>query len=100
MLRCKVLGDGNFPLVTVGKEFFLVVYQLFVCLCRKLVVRALHDGIHWARLLTESAVDTLGHVNIVLRRLTTPVLTLVRFYGDSLLFAVNVCKLINGQVWK
>ena len=55
----------GFPTVTVGKELGLVVQQLFVCFGRELEVRTKDNSIDGAGLLAETAVDALGHVNIV-----------------------------------
>ena len=38
----------------------------------------------WAGLLAETAIDALGHVDVIARRLAAAVLALVRFDGDRL----------------
>lgn len=48
MIRCEVLGDCDFPSITVRQKFFLVVQELFVSFRSELVVRAFDDGIHGA----------------------------------------------------
>lgn len=73
MVRGEVLGDRHLPSVTVGKQLLLIVKQLFVSLRGELVVGALHDGIHGARLLAEAAVNALGHVDIVTGRSATAI---------------------------
>ena len=57
--------DLSLPLVTIIQQFLLVVQQLLVGLRGELEVGPLHDGIDRAGLLTEAAVDALGHVDVV-----------------------------------
>ena len=64
-INSKVLGDGHFPLVSVGQQLLLVVQQLFVRLCGELEVRTFHDGVHGTGFLAEAAVDALRHVDVV-----------------------------------
>jgi hypothetical protein len=80
----QVLGDSHLPLITVRQELFLVVQQLLVRLRGKLVVRTLHNGVHGTGLLTEPAVDALGHVNIVPGRTATAVVAHRRLNSDCL----------------
>jgi len=54
------------PLVTVLDELLLIVKELLVKESRVLVVGTFNDSVHGASLLTESAKDALGHVNVVL----------------------------------
>jgi hypothetical protein len=93
------------PLVTVRQELLFVVQQLLASLSGVLLVRrciagvsiyptcspegvlTLNNGIDGARLLAETAVDTLGHVDIVSSRSTGAVLTFLSFNGDSLSWA-------------
>jgi hypothetical protein len=72
------------PLVAVGEELFLVVQEFFVRLSCKLKVGTLHNGIHGAGLLAESAVDALCHVNVVPGGPTRAVLPGLRLDGDGL----------------
>lgn len=65
MVCGEVSGDRNFPLVAVGQQLFLIVQELLVGLGGELEVGSLDDGVHRAGLLAESAVDALGHVNVV-----------------------------------
>ena len=44
----------------------------------------LYDGVDGTRLLTKAAVDALGHVDVVARRATAPVRSLLRLYRDRL----------------
>lgn len=88
-LSVQVVGDQvasnrNFPLVTVGQELLLVVEKLFVSLRRELEVRALHNGIDRTGLLAETAVNALGHVNIVTSRTTSAVIAQLSLNGDGL----------------
>lgn len=64
-LAHEVLGNLLLPLVSIGQKLFLVVQQFFVCLCGKLVVGSLHNRIYRTGLLAKSAIDALGHVNVV-----------------------------------
>jgi hypothetical protein len=93
------------PLVSVRQELLLVVQQLLAGLGGILLVRrcikasayvpifspggelTLNNGIDGARLLAETAVDTLGHVDIVSSRSTGAVLTFFSFNSDSLSWA-------------
>lgn len=72
------------PLVSVGEKFLLVVEKLLMGLGRELEVGTFDDRVHWARLLAESTVDTLGHVDIVTRCPSGAVLTLLSLNRDSL----------------
>jgi hypothetical protein len=67
-LRCQVGGNFSLPSITVGEELVLVVEQLDTRLRRELKVGALNNGVYWARFLAKSAVNALGHINIVTRR--------------------------------
>jgi hypothetical protein len=49
------------PLIAVGEELLLVVEELLVRLGRELEVGALHDGVHGARLLAETALHARTH---------------------------------------
>lgn len=49
--------------------------------CKKLT---LNNSIHRATLLAVTAVNALGHVNIVSGRATAPIFTLFSFDGDGL----------------
>lgn len=64
-LAHQVLRDLLLPFVSVGKKLFLIVQEFFVGLGRKFVVGTLNDGIHGTRLLAESAINALGHVDVV-----------------------------------
>lgn len=94
--------DLRLPLVTVGKELLLVVQELFSGLGGIFGVgswfdqsaslhrhvtrreRTLNNGIHRAALLAVTAVDTLGHVDIISGGATAPVFTLLGLDGDGL----------------
>lgn len=71
----------------------LVVQQLFSGLGGVLGVGALDDGVDGARLLAETAVDALGHVDIVLGRSAGSVGSLLGLDGDGL----GGADLIRGQ---
>ena len=65
MIGLDVGLDLNLPLVPVLQQLLLVVQQLLVGLGGVLEVGPFHDGVHWASLLTETAVNALGHINVV-----------------------------------
>jgi len=73
----------SLPLVTILQQLLFVVKQLLTSLCTVLKVRPLYDGVYGARLLTEPAVDTLGHVYVVACRTTATVGSLLGFYRYS-----------------
>lgn len=107
-----VRGDFRLPLVAVSEKFLLVVQQLLVRLCGELEVGALDDGIDWASFLqlqarfetasnrsedlnshlTESTVNTLGHVNIVASCTSAAVSTFFSLDGDGLSWADGLTK--------
>lgn len=96
-----VRRELRLPLVTVAEKLLLVVQQLLTGLSGVLGVggwkkdqllkatglkesreRTLNNGIHGTRLLAETAVDALGHVDIITGSPSGPVLTLLRLNGD------------------
>lgn len=81
------------PLVSVREELLLIIQKLLARLCRVLGVRALHDGIHGARLLTEAAVNALGHINVVARRSSAAIFSLFSFDCDGLCRADGLAQL-------
>ena len=58
-----------------------------------------YDGIDWTRFLTETAIDTFRHVNIVASCSTTTVFTFFCFNGDRLeqQILLNDIKLFSIQ---
>lgn len=56
--------DLDLPLVPIVEQLLFAVQQL-MCLGGELKVGVRHDGIDMAGLLSETAVDTLGHVDVV-----------------------------------
>lgn len=65
VLGSNVGGDFGFPAVTVAEKLLLIVEELFARTGSELKVGSLNDGIDRTGFLTESTVDTLGHVNII-----------------------------------
>ena len=59
MISLQIASDFDFPFVTIGKQLFLVVKQLFVCLCSIFEVGSFHNGVHRTSLLTKSAINAL-----------------------------------------
>lgn len=84
MLAHQVLGNLFLPLVAIGKKLLLVVQQFLVRLRGKLKVGTLYNGIHWTSFLTISAIDALGHVNIVSRGPAGSILAFLHLNGDGL----------------
>jgi len=72
------------PLVADAEQLLLVVEEFFVGVRGVLEVRALHNSIHRAGLLTEPTEDALCHVNVVAGGAPGTVLPLLRLYGDGL----------------
>lgn len=66
------------------RKLTLVIQQLFSGLGSILGVGRFNDGVDRARLLAETAVDALGHVNIVTGSATRSVSTLFGFNCDGL----------------
>lgn len=75
------------PLITIRQQLLLVVQQLLSRLSRVLGVWRLDNGIDWAGLLAETAVDALGHVNVVAGGAAGSVFALFGFDGDGLCWA-------------
>jgi len=84
MLAQKVLGNLLLPLVAIGQQLLLIVQELLMCFGGELKVGPFHDGIDGTGLLTVSAVNALGHVDVVPGGPTGPVLSLLGIDGDGL----------------
>lgn len=84
MIGLNVCSDLRLPLVTVAEQLFLVVEQLLVCLCGKLKVRSLNDGINWTCLLAKATVNTLRHVNVITSRSSAAIGALFSLDSDRL----------------
>mmetsp|Transcript_41709 Transcript_41709/g.102751 ORF Transcript_41709/g.102751 Transcript_41709/m.102751 type:complete len:233 (-) Transcript_41709:112-810(-) len=95
-LAREVLGNLLLPLVPVVEQLLLVVQQLLVRVGGVLEVRALHDGVHGARLLAEAAEDALRHVDVVARGPAAAVLPLLRLDGDGLRGAHRLAQLASN----
>ena len=93
MLAQKVLGNLLLPLVTVGQQLLLIVQELLVRFGGELKVGSLHDGIDGTGLLAVSAVDALGHVDVVSGGPTGPILSLLGIDGDGLGWAGGLAQL-------
>ena len=108
VLAREVLGDGDLPLVAVRQELLLVVDELLVRLGGELVVRALDDGVHRARLLAVAAINTLGHVDIVsggfaaavFARLGTDTLFFVFYYQQGTYQQYLAARELKKQSWR
>lgn len=108
-------GDLRLPLVTVGEQLLLVVQEFLTSLggvlgiwgCRRTLVRyqirfaghtklTLNNSVHRAALLAVTAVNALGHVDIVTGRPTTSILTLLRLNSNSLGRADGLAELAGN----
>jgi hypothetical protein len=84
MLAQQVFGNLLLPLVAVRQQLLLVIQELLVRFGGELEVGSLHDGIDGTGLLAVSAIDALGHVDVVPGSPTGPILSLLGIDGDSL----------------
>jgi len=84
VISLYVGGDLGFPLVSVVEQLLLVVEQLLVGLRGELKVGTLYDSVHRTGLLTETTVDTFGHVDVIASRPPAAVTSRLRFDGDGL----------------
>lgn len=89
MIRVDIGGDFGFPLITVVEELLLVVEELLVRFSGKFKIRTFHDGIDRTRLLTEPAIDALGHVYIIPGRPPRTIGTFLSFNRNSLLINLS-----------
>src|SRR3990167_3867361 len=92
-VQLKILRDQPFPAVAVRKQAFLVIEQLLARLRRKLEIRPLDDRIDRTRLLAETAIDALHHVDVVTRRASRPVFARLGFNRDGLRRADRLAQL-------
>jgi hypothetical protein len=96
----RVGADGGcelgLPLVSVGKKFLLVVQKLLSGLGSVLGVGRLNDGVDGARLLAETAVNALGHVDIVLGGSAGSISSLLSLNGDGLGGANSLAELASN----
>jgi len=96
MISLQVTSQLDLPLVAIGQELLLVVQQLLVCLCRVFVVGALNNSVDGTSLLTETAVNALGHVNIVTRSAARSILAGLSLNSNSLGRANGFAKLAGN----
>lgn len=89
MIRVDIGGDFGFPLITVVEELLLVIKELLVRFSGKLEIRTFHDGIDRTRLLTEPAIDALGHVYIIPGRPPRTIGAFLSFNSNSLLIKLK-----------
>src|SRR5947209_13873947 len=66
-IQRQVLRDLALPSIAVREQALLVVVELFARLCRELEVRPLDDGVDRTRLLAQTAINALHHVDVVAR---------------------------------
>lgn len=84
MVSLKIGGDFRLPLVAVVQQLLLVVEQLLVRLGGVLEIRAFHDGVNRTGLLTKTAIDAFGHVDVVASRPSAAVRSLFGLDRDGL----------------
>src|SRR5687768_12547866 len=77
-------GKLGFPALAVREQLLLVVEELLSGLGRELEVRALDDRIDRAGFLAETAIDALGHVDVVAGRAAAAVAARLGLDGDGL----------------
>mmetsp|Transcript_20285 Transcript_20285/g.25783 ORF Transcript_20285/g.25783 Transcript_20285/m.25783 type:complete len:208 (-) Transcript_20285:128-751(-) len=89
----QVLGNLLLPFVTIGKELLLIIQKFLVRLSCKLKVWAFNNCVNWACLLTVSAVNALGHVNIITGCPTRSIFSLFSIDRNSLCRARSLAEL-------
>ena len=117
-IRPRSSSQLGLPLVPIGQQLLLVVKQLFPRLCGVFCVRSykrdalaighpqtvrnsktphtLNNGVHWATLLTESAINALCHINVVSRSPPTPVLSLLGLNSNRARRADSLAQLASN----
>lgn len=85
MIRVDIGGDFGFPLVAIVEELLLVIKKLLMGLSGKLKIWTFDNGVDRTRLLTEPAIDALGHVYIIPGRPPRTICTFLSFNSNSLL---------------
>lgn len=93
MISMNISGNLGLPLVPVLQQLLLVVQQLLVRLGGELKVGSLDDGVDRTGLLAETAVDALGHVDVVAGGTTRSVRPFLRLDGDGLRRADGLAQL-------
>lgn len=113
MFTQQILCNLLLPLITIAKQLFLIVQKLLVSFGGEFKVRSFDDGINGACLLTlfifvlvggfgwesvtnkrtidkttlrtyKTAINTLGHINVISRSPPSPILPLLRIDSNSL----------------
>jgi len=92
-LVLEVLRNLHFPHVAVLEQLLLIVEEFLSCFSAEFSVRTLDDSIDGTSLLTEAAVNALGHVDVVPGRSASSVLTLLGFDSDGLRRANGLTEL-------
>lgn len=82
-----------------GQELTLIIQQLLPRLRRVLRIGTLHNRIHGTALLAETAVDALGHVDIVAGRPSASIGTLFGLDGDGLSRADGLAELAGDAAF-
>src|SRR5690606_30797008 len=95
-----VLRDLALPAVAVVEKLGLVVIELLAGLDGKLEIGSLDDGVHRARLLAETAIDALHHVDVVAGGATGAVVApRPRLNGDRLRRADRFAELARDAAF-
>mmetsp|Transcript_5996 Transcript_5996/g.12035 ORF Transcript_5996/g.12035 Transcript_5996/m.12035 type:complete len:206 (+) Transcript_5996:69-686(+) len=99
MLIHQVLGNLAFPLVAIAQKLFLIVQELLVRLSCVFIVGTLDNGIDGASFLAETAIDALGHVNIVPSGSTGSVFAFRNLNGNGLRRASRFAQLAGNATF-
>ena len=81
------------PSVAVIEQFLLVIVKLFARFCRVFEIGAFDDGVDGTRFLAKTAINTLGHVDIVSRRSSAAISSLLGLNGDGLSWTDRLTEL-------
>ena len=79
----KVRGNCPFPLRAVFEELGLVIEQFLTRFCCEFEVRTFDNRINRSSLLTKSAVNALGHIDVIARGPAAAVIAWFRFDGNG-----------------
>jgi hypothetical protein len=99
MLAHEILCNLHFPLITIAKKLLLIIQEFFMRFSRKFVIGSLHNGIDRTGFLTESTIDAFGHVNIIPRGPTRPILSFFGINGNGLGGTYRLAKLAGDATF-
>jgi len=93
MIGLDIASNFHFPLVAVGEKLLLVIQKLLSGLCAELKVGTFNDGINGTRFLTKTAINALGHVNVVAGGTTRVIFTGFRLDRNGLCWTNRLAQL-------